>query len=197
MRAQTPWDFDGVPADLKEFLKKKPPGTAPPARRRVLIPGCGLGHEIKAFTEAGFDVTALDFAPEAVERARILLGPALADRVLLADFFKADLPLASFDFVYERTFICSLMPDRREAYRDRVASLLKYRGVLLGYFYYQKPIIVNGPPFGFAWGTADELFERYFLLGRDVPVHDSLPLFAGRERWQEWHRTSFNAAAAG
>ena len=184
LKDNTPWDFGGVPADLKTFLKKKGKGA------KVLIPGCGSGYEIKAFAEAGYDVTAIDFAPFAVERARRMVGPALAPRVLQADFFQHDFPSGAFDVVYERSFICSIPPELRQAYRDRMAQLLKYRGLLLGYYYYNKPIVTEGPPYGFAWGTADELFSRYFLLVKDEPVNDSLPLFVGRERWQERRRTS-------
>ena len=182
----TPWDFGGAPADLKTYLKRHPKGG------RVLIPGCGSGYEAKAFADAGYEVTAMDFSPAAVERARKVVGPALAKNILLGDFFHYQFAARDFDVIYERTFICSFHPDRREAYRDQIASLLKYRGSLLGYFYYQTPVIADGPPFGFAWGTADELFSRYFLLVKDTPVADSLPIFAGRERWQEWHRTSFS-----
>ncbi|HTL67038.1 MAG TPA: methyltransferase domain-containing protein [Lacunisphaera sp.] len=188
---KTPWDFGGVPAGLKKYLKHRPKGSNPAARPRVLIPGCGSGHEITTFAAAGFDVTALDMAATAVELARKNAGPELAPHVLKGNFFDHDFPAASFDVIYERTFLCSITPDRRPAYRDRVAQLLKYRGTLLGFFYYQPPVPADGPPFGFAWGSADELFARYFLLGKDEPVTDSLPLFAGRERWQEWHRTSF------
>jgi len=191
LSANTPWDFDGIPANLKEFLKRKPAGTIPQSRGKVLILGCGLGHEIRAFAQAGYDVTAIDFAPGAVERSRRLNGTALASRIILGDFFSHDLAPNSFDYVYERAFLCALHPDRREVYRARIASLLKYQGSLVGYFYYQPPVISAGPPYGFAWGTADELFERYFLLVKDVPVTDSVPMFAGRERWQEWRRTSF------
>lgn len=186
-----PWDFGGVPAALQAYLRRKPRGTNPPVRSRVLIPGCGSGYEIKAFAEAGFDVTAIDIAPAAVERARHIVGPALAGHIVTGDFFQHDFAAASFDFIYERTFVCAFPPDWRQAYRDRIATLLKYRGLLIGYFYYQKPVLEDGPPFGFAWGTADELFARYFILGRNEPVRDSLPVFAGHERWQEWHRTAF------
>lgn len=192
LSANTPWDFDGVPGDLREFLKRKDTGSNSQARGKVLIPGCGLGHEIRAFAQAGYDVTAIDFAPGAVERARRLNGTALASRIILGDFFSHDFTPASFDYIYERAFLCALLPERREVYRARVASLLKYRGSLLGYFYYQKPVLSDGPPYGFAWGTADELFARYFILVKDSPVSDSVPMFAGRERWQEWRRTSFN-----
>lgn len=185
LKDNTPWDFGGIPADLKLFLKKKGKGA------KVLIPGCGSGYEIKAFAEAGYDVTAIDFAPFAVERARRMVGPELAKRILHADFFQYDFPIAAFDVVYERSFVCAFTPDRRPAYRDRMAQLLKYRGLLLGYYYYNKPSLAEGPPFGFAWGTADELFSRYFLLVKDEPVNDSLPPMVGRERWQERRRTSF------
>jgi len=180
-------DFGGVPSDLAIYLKRHKKGG------RVLIPGCGSGYEIKAFTDAGYEVTAMDLAPAAVERARKFVGPALAKNIFTGDFFQYDFGSAQFDVIYERTFICSLLPERREAYRNRVSSLLKYRGSLLGYFYYQVPDLKAGPPFGFAWGTADDLFSRHFLLVKDTVVSDSLPIFAGRERWQEWHRTSYTA----
>ncbi len=188
---QMPWEFAGVPADLQKFLKQKPKGSAAANRGRVLIPGCGSGHEIRAFVESGFEVTAIDFAAKAVERAHKLAGPELASHIIQGDFFSHELPLGSFDYVYERTFLCSLTPDRREAYRNRVFSLLKPGGYLIGYFYYQIPVLKDGPPFGFAWGTADELFARHFILTKDVAVTDSLPLFAGHERWQEQRRTNF------
>jgi len=185
LKDDTPWDFEGVPADVRTFLKKKGKGA------KVLIPGCGSGHEIAAFADAGYDVTAIDFAPFAVERARRMVGPELAKRVLLGDFFQYDFPSEAFDVIYERSFVCSLTPDRRHAYRDRMAQLLKYRGLLIGYYYYNKPVLSEGPPYGFAWSTADDLFAQYFILVKDDPVNDSLPLFAGRERWQERRRTSY------
>jgi SAM-dependent methyltransferase len=184
LKDDTPWEFDGIPADLKLFLKKKGKGA------KVLIPGCGSGHEIKAFAEADYNVTAIDFAPFAVDRAKRMVGPKLASHVLLGDFFQYDFPGESFDLIYERAFVCSLTPERRPAYRDRMAQLLKYRGLLIGYYYYKQPVLSEGPPYGFAWGTADDLFSRYFLLTKDEPVSDSLPAFAGRERWQERRRTA-------
>ncbi|MDB6170380.1 MAG: tpm [Verrucomicrobia bacterium] len=185
-KGETPWDFGGAPAALKAFLKAKPKGG------RVLIPGCGAGHEIGLFAAAGYDVTAIDFAPAAVARARQAAGPALADRVLQGDFFQHEFAPASFDLIYERTFLCALVPGRRTAYRDRVAQLLKHGAALVGFFYYQNT--VTGPPFGFAWSESDELFGRHFLLTKDIPVKDSVGVFAGRERWQEQRRTAFGAS---
>lgn len=186
----TPWDFGGIPSALKGFLAKRGQGA------KALIPGCGSGHELVAFAMADYDVTGLDFSPAAVEASRQKLGPVLSYRVLQADFFTAELPLASFDVIYERTFLCSLPPALRPAYARRVADLLKPGGRFVGFFYYEKTAPEEGPPWGLAWGESDELFAPYFLLTRDVPVSDSLPLFAGRERWQEQRRTAHRTAPA-
>jgi hypothetical protein len=37
---------------------------------------------------------------------------------------------------------------------------------------------------------AAEIFGKYFRLLRDLKVSDSVPMFAGMERWQEWERTA-------
>ena len=64
-----PWDFGGVPQSLKVFLDRhRGPG-------RVLIPGCGSGYEIEAFSTRGWDAIGIDFSRLAVARARSLLGP--------------------------------------------------------------------------------------------------------------------------
>jgi len=194
--SQTPWECNGVPANLKAFLNKKTKGTAPTSAGRgsVLIPGCGAGHEIMAFAEAGYDVTAIDYSGAAVSKAREKFGPGVADRIIIGDFFTHEFAPASFDFVYERAFLCAFPPELRISYRDRVASLLKRGGDLIGYFYYKTPDRKAGPPYGFAWGSSDELFGRHFILLKDVPVTDSIPVFAGRERWQEQRRTAFTGS---
>ncbi len=188
---QTPWDFGGVPADLKEYLRSNPKGG------RVLIPGCGWGYEVQAFADAGYDVTAIDISPAAVERAHKLVSSALSNRIMVRDFFQHHgFAHASFDLVYERNFLDALLPERREAYRDHMSRLLKYGGSLIGYFYYQNTDLNEGPPFGLAWGEADDLFSRHFILMKDMPVADSLPIYAGRERWQERRRNSSPGAAS-
>jgi SAM-dependent methyltransferase len=176
---ETPWDFGGVPSAVHAFLKRNPKGG------RVLIPGCGAGYEIKAFADAGWKVTAIDLSPVAVERARLNAGSEFAKRVFLGDFFQERMPVASFDVIYERTFLCALQPQHRRAYALHCAELLKPGGRLAGFFYYKKTALKEGPPWGLAWGEAEALFLDYFDLDRDDEVADSIALFKGRERWQE------------
>jgi SAM-dependent methyltransferase len=181
---QTPWDFGGVPSDLQKYLRRNPNGG------RVLVPGCGTGYEVKAFIDAGYEVVAIDLALAAVSRAHKLVGPSHAKCIKLADFFQQPYADASFDLIYERTFLCAIAPEQRLAYRDRIARLLKYSGQFIGYFYYQKTEPADGPPYGLVWGEGDALFSQHFLLMNDEPVADSLPIFTGRERWQERRRGS-------
>jgi SAM-dependent methyltransferase len=173
-----PWDFHGVPAALQSYLKTAQPG-------RVLIPGCGSGYEVRAFHERGWDVTAMDYAPAAVERAREILDE-LAGKVVLADFFTHDFGDRKFDVMYERTFLCSLPPDMRPEYARRVTELLVNGGKLAGLFFYGHED--ESPPYPLIEVEAQALFGVDFTRIMDEPVRDSLPLFAGRERWQVWEK---------
>ena len=175
---KTPWDFGGVPAALKSFLAKSS------AAGRVLIPGCGSGYEVQAFHAAGYDVTAIDFSPGAVDQAKRVLG-GLAERVILGDFFTHDFGQCRFDLIYERTFLCSMPPARWPDYVNRMADLLLPGGRLIGIFLYGQPSM-SGPPFPLTETEGEQLFKRCFQLVRSEPVTDSLPLFHDRERWQEW-----------
>jgi SAM-dependent methyltransferase len=178
LSGRTPWDFQGVPPALVDFLRRTP-GTG-----SVLLPGCGTGYEVRAFHESGWRPLAIDFSPAAVKHAREVLG-LLAPSVRQADFFVDDLG-GPYDLIYERTFLCSLPPDRWPDYINRMANLLRPGGVLAGLFYYGSD--PEGPPFPLDATRAGGLFAPFDLrIDRAVPAGQSLPLFAGLERWQEWH----------
>jgi SAM-dependent methyltransferase len=174
---KTPWDFGGVPAALRSFLARShAPG-------RVLIPGCGSGYEVHAFHEGEYDVTAIDFSPAAVDQAKRVLG-VLAERVIFGDFFTYDFGQGSFDLIYERTFLCSMPPSRWPDYANRMTDLLSPEGRLIGIFLYGQR--AESPPYPLTGEEAGQLFQRRFRLVRTELVTDSLPLFGGMERWQEW-----------
>lgn len=171
-----PWDTNGVPERVQQYLKHAPPG-------RVLIPGCGSAYEVAAFHEAGWEVIAIDFSAVAVERAKRMLGK-LGGLIILGDFFKHPLEGSSFDLVYERTFLCALPPTMWDSYAERMHKLLNPGGKLIGYFLYgEEP---EPPPYPLTRQRASELFDRHFRLINDEEVLNSLPLYEGKERWQEW-----------
>lgn len=178
---KTPWDFGGVPAALKSFLARSS------TRGRVLIPGCGSGYEVQAFHDAGYDVTGIDFSPAAIEHAKNIIGVS-GERIILGDLFTYDFGLCRFDLIYERTFLCSMPPPRWPGYVNRMADLLSPGGRLIGVFLYGQSSS-TGPPFPLTNGEAEQLFEKRFQLIRSDTMSDSLPLFRGMERWQEWLKT--------
>jgi SAM-dependent methyltransferase len=172
----TPWDAGRTPARLIRFLQTESPG-------RVLIPGCGSGYEVRAFHDAGWDVLAIDYTPAAIARARLELG-ALANRVLLADFFRFDAP--AVDLVYERAFLCALPRHLWLDYAARMEQLLRPGARIAGFYFFSD--VLRGPPFGLAAGQLTSLLEPAFACGTDEAAEDSLPVFAGKERWQVWTR---------
>jgi len=174
----TPWDAGRVPGALGQYLKTEP------RDQRALIPGCGSGYEARAFDEAGFETLAIDFAPAAVERARQTLGP-LAHLVRVADFFGFDSG-ARFDLIYERAFLCALPRRLWPGYAPRVAELLRPGARLAGFFFFDEG--ERGPPFGLKAGELETLLGGRFDRIADSPVSDSIPIFAGKERWQVWTR---------
>jgi SAM-dependent methyltransferase len=175
--SRMPWDAGGVPRELQHYLAS---ALHP---RRVLIPGCGAAYEARAFLEAGYQVSAIDFSPAAVEAARQVLGP-LHDVVCLGDFFAYDFPSPAFDVIYERAFLCSMPHYLWSRYAVRVTELLRPGGSLIGFFFFSDRD--GGPPFGLKQGELSALLGDTFTLIANQPVEGSAPVFADRERWQEW-----------
>ncbi len=60
-------------------------------------------------------------------------------------------------------------------------------GVRLAGFYFIGTT-PKGPPFGIERDELDVLLTSNFELIEDREVSDSIPVFAGRERWLTWRR---------
>lgn len=199
----TPWDRGGVPEQLAAWLETGKSGSDPRVRPRlaaaagpgqtlgsdpgspvssVLIPGCGSAWELRAFCEAGWNATAIDFSPAAVVAAQQKLGP-WREHVVEADFFTY---AATPQLIYERAFLCAMPRDMWPRVVQRWADLLPEDGLLLGYFYFDNA--PKGPPFGAERAQLEQLMSAHFTLEQDDAVTDSLPVFQGKERWMAWRR---------
>lgn len=172
-----PWDKGGVPLALQQYVARAKPAA-------TLIPGCGTGYEVAFLSEAGWDVTAIDFSGAAVSAARAVLGK-WSERVLQADFFTYQ-PDQALGFIYERAFFCALPPARRAAIVSRWAELLPPGGTVAGFFFFDEA--PKGPPFGIARAELERLMHVDFELVDERDVADSIAVFAGKERWMEWRR---------
>lgn len=174
----TPWDAGRVQGDFASFVAAR---TQP---LNTLIPGCGSAWEASHLADHRWPVTALDFSPTAVACAREVLADQ-AVNLVCADFF-AWQPAQALDLIYERAFLCALPRKLWADWGKRVAELLPPGGLLAGYFFVCDQL--KGPPFGILPEQLDALLLPNFECLTDQPVADSIPVFAGRERWQVWRR---------
>lgn len=142
-----PWDRGEANPQLGAWLAA---GALEPCR--ILVPGCGSGYEVAALAKAGFDVTALDYAPVAIERTRQRLEAAR----LKAELIEADAlgwqPARPYHAVYEQTCLCALYPDNWRAYADQLHRWLVPGGRLFALFVQLlRPAAadgaIQGPPY--------------------------------------------------
>ncbi len=125
----TPWDRGTANPQLGAWLSSN---TLKPCR--ILIPGCGSGHEVAVLAAAGFDVTALDYAPAAIERTRKQLDTAgLKATLVEADALEWH-PQRPFETIYEQTCLCALYPDHWRDYADQLHRWLAPGGKLFALF---------------------------------------------------------------
>lgn len=182
-REKLPWDLGHIPPDLWSFLSQE--HSTP---LKVLIPGCGSGYEVRAFHETGHAVEAIDFSGPAVAHAREVLGP-LGDRVIHGNFFKHDFAGKQYGLIYERGFLCSFNTSHWPEYAERISGLLQPGGRLVGLFLYgNEP---EPPPYPLTDETAAQLLGKHFRLVKSASAaSDTVPVYQGMERWQEWEKIS-------
>jgi len=95
-----PWDTGRPAGELVRALKE---GVIQPSR--VLELGCGTGADAIFLARHGFEVTAVDSAPIALERARARAEHEdVLPRFVLADVFEFAKTAGKFDLVYEAGF---------------------------------------------------------------------------------------------
>ena len=169
------WD-KGAPAPaLLAFLAHTP------LSGRVLVPGCGRGHDVRAIAAAGaeeIEVIGLDISPSAFAGVETLPNT----RFVVGDIFALPAEFASaFNAVFEHTCYCAIPRERRDDYVRAIANVLKPGGVLLGIFYLNPrddPDPSLGPPFNATLDELDTRFAQHFaLLRSETPTR----AFPGRE----------------
>ena len=188
-----PWEKSAPSPGLVDFLAAHPDLK----RGTVCVPGCGTGHDVRAFAAAGFDLapsairiaTGNPGAPASCRRAGPdlkLAGkmPALpgAARFQLADFLR-DEPPQKFDWLFEHTLFCAIQPRKRDGYVRAVLRWLKPGGNYLAVNYFDCG--PDGPPFPTTRAEQLERFSPHFDLLADWTPR-SYPNREGRERMFWW-----------
>ena len=146
------WEKGAPSPGLVDFLAAHP--NLP--RGTVCVPGCGTGHDVRAWAQAGFNAYGFDIAPSAIRLCREKTqASGLSANFLLSDFLK-DKPPFRFDWIFEHTFFCAIQPTERDEYLRTLLEWLKPGGQYLAVNYLIKD--EDGPPFG---TTREELVRRF------------------------------------
>ena len=166
------WDLGGPTPVFERLISTRqlPPG-------RMIVLGAGRGHDARLFARHGFQVTAVDFASQAVQEMHRLADPAAPVEILQQDIFTLPETLEhSFDYVLEYTCFCAIDPTRRAEYADLVTRLLKPNGLYIDLAF---PLDgrKGGPPFAVTEAEIFDLFENrgFKLLSREKPAESVSP----------------------
>jgi SAM-dependent methyltransferase len=148
---QPPWDMKSENPLLREIL----PQIKIP-KSRILVLGCGNGHDANFFAKAGHLVTGVDFSGDAIEQAQKLYADTPDLKFIQADVFKLPENFEkNFDIVFEHTLFCAIDPTQRNDLIKVYRQCLNEHGHLLGIFFTIDNF--TQPPFG---GTEWEYRQR-------------------------------------
>jgi ubiquinone/menaquinone biosynthesis C-methylase UbiE len=154
----------------------------------VLVPGCGLGHDVRAIAAASpkANVVGLDIAPSALEQAR-RFSVHHRETYQFADLFNLPAELTGrFKWVFEHTCFCAIEPWQRPDYVRAVIQALQPEGALLAIFFLnpwdpgEEPE-GGGPPFAVTRKELDALFGTHFVIVEELTPRTAYPGREGRE----------------
>jgi SAM-dependent methyltransferase len=155
-----PWDTGRPSSELQRVLTEH---AIPPCR--ALDIGCGTGTNSRWLAEQGFDVTGIDLAPLAIERAeQQAFAAGIQVRFVVADVLQPPDLGQAFDFFFDRGCYHAVRRSAAKGYAPAVASQLKpgARGLVLAGN--AREPHEPGPPVVTEEQIRDELGESFQIL---------------------------------
>jgi SAM-dependent methyltransferase len=180
---EMPWEKGAAAPPLLSWMARHSALTGD-----VLVPGCGFGHDVRAIAMASPDarVVGLDVAPLALAQAK-KYPQAGNESYICADLFRLPAKLVgAFDWIFEHTCFCVVLPAQRVDYVRAMATALRKSGQILAIFFLDpwdpgEAPPEGGPPFGVPTEELDALFLPEFQLLQEERPKTSYPGREGRE----------------
>ncbi|MEM7347500.1 MAG: class I SAM-dependent methyltransferase [Chloroflexota bacterium] len=130
--------------------------------KRALVIGCGLGNDAELLAELGFEVTAFDISPTAIEWCQQRFPNSSVDYQVSDLFNPPQMWLAHFDFVLEIYTIQALPPDIQQKAAEAVTRYLAPKGHLFVVAILREETDpLSGPP----WPLTKTSFDQFQQLG--------------------------------
>ncbi len=173
LQQQTGWDIGYVSTPIKTYLDQVENKSL-----HLLIPGAGNAYEAEYAWQQGFkNIWVVDISEEPLKHLAERVPDFPKNQLIHQDFFEYE---GKYDLIVEQTFFCALHPDLREAYAQKMKSLLKASGKLVGVLF-NAPMNDDRPPFGGHQSEYQVLFEKYFQIHTLEKAHNSIPPRQGKE----------------
>ena len=173
LTGQIGWDAGYVTTPIKEYVDQLVSKNI-----KILVPGCGYGHEVKHLYDAGFtNVFVVDLSIEPLRALQERCPKYPANRFIHGNFFDLE---EEYELILEQTFFSVFEPGKRTQYADKMLSLLEPGGKLVGVLF-TIPLNETHPPFG---GSKDDYltyFEDKFNMVKFEPCYNSIPPRDGSE----------------
>lgn len=169
----TGWDTGSITTPIKTYIDQLRDKSI-----KILIPGCGFGHEAAYLLDNGFqNVTVIDLAPTPLNHLRNRFSDHQSLTLLHDNFFNLN---GSYDLILEQTFFCAIDVELRPNYVQKAHDLLNENGKISGVLFskqFEKP----GPPFGGTPNEYTELFSGLFEIKTLAPCYNSIAPRSGNE----------------
>ncbi len=168
----TGWDLGVISPPIKAYFNQVEDKDL-----KILIPGCGNGHEAEYLHSLGFEnIHVLDFAREPLDALLGRVEGFPRENTHCDDFFKHD---GEYDLIVEQTLFCAIDPKLRVDYAENASRLLKPSGKLIGLFFEFE--LDGGPPYGGERKEYLNYFTPHFSSVQFEDCYNSIQPRAGRE----------------
>lgn len=160
------WDVGTITTPIKEYIDQINNKSI-----KILIPGCGNSYEFDYLIQKGFtNVFVLDYAESPIENLKGKTHIDVHKNIILQDFFEHE---EKYDLIIEQTFFCALSPELRKKYTQKMHSLLREDGKLVGLLF-KFPLSEIGPPFGGSKEEYLDLFNNSFNIKTLETAYNSI-----------------------
>ena len=166
------WDVGVVSEPLKAYFDQ-----LTNKELKILIPGCGNGHEAEYLFKKGFkNVYLLDFANEPLINFKKRVVEFPSGQLHNEDFFKHE---GKYDLIIEQTLFCAIDPKLRMNYAQKAKELLTKDGRLIGLLFEMESN--EHPPFGGERKEYLNYFNSFFDEVKIDSCYNSIKPREGRE----------------
>jgi len=164
------WDLGEVSPPLKAYFDQLENKNL-----KILIPGGGNSHEAEYLFNNGFkNVFVVDVSKIALANIKKRVPDFPASQLIHANFFDLE---ESFDLMIEQTFFCAINPELRAKYAEKMYSILKGKGKLVGLLFEAK-LNEDHPPFG---GNTNEYLIYFSPYFKDIKMEPCYNSYSNRQ----------------